>query len=161
MTDTDDPLALSVTIYIDAPPETVWAVMTQRQEDWWCPRPWRTEVVEQDWRAGGRTLTVMHGPDGERMPNEGVFLEVTPMVRFVSTDAFTADWHPAEAFMVGIWQIAPEGRGTRYTASARHWTEEACARHAAMGFEAGWGAVAEQLKALCEEEAATARDARA
>lgn len=53
-------------------------------------------------------------------------------------------------FMIGIWTIAAEGDGTRYTAVARHWTEEAARNHADMGFEAGWGACADQLKALRE-----------
>ena len=39
---------------------------------------------------------------------------------------------------------------TRYTARARHWTDEAKKQHEEMGFEPGWGACADQLKALCE-----------
>ncbi|HZV18260.1 MAG TPA: SRPBCC family protein [Sphingobium sp.] len=149
MTDRTD-RTLSVTTYIDAAPDKVWHAMTQRQEEWWCPRPWRVELVEQDWRPGGRVAMIMRGPDGEEMPNEGVFLDVVPGKRFVSTDAFTADWVPAGPFMVGIWEIEPEGAGTRYTASARHWTDEAFEQHRSMGFEQGWGACAAQLKALCE-----------
>jgi len=149
MTDADD-LTLSVSTFIAAPPERVWAVMTQRQADWWCPVPWRTEIVAQEWRPGGRCAMVMHGPDGEAMPNEGVFLEVVPGRRFVTTDAFTAGWVPAGPFMVGIWEIMPEGAGTRYTGSARHWTREARDQHEAMGFTTGWSAVAEQLRQLCE-----------
>lgn len=150
MTAEADDLSLSVTIYIEAAPEHVWQVMTERQEEWWCPKPWRVEIVEQDWRAGGRAAMTMHGPNGETMPNEGVFLEVTPGVRYVVTDAFQAGWQPAGPFMVGVWGIAPEGSGTRFTGEARHWTREARDKHQAMGFEQGWGVVAEQLKELCE-----------
>ena len=145
---------LSITRYIEAAPDKVWQVMTERQTEWWCPTPWRAEVVEQDWRAGGRTAMVFRGPDGEEMPQDGIFLEVTPGVRFVSTDACvrtdSGAWQPSEPFMIGTWEIAPEGTGTRYTASARHWTEEARTNHEAMGFTDGWGACADQLKALCE-----------
>lgn len=150
-----DPRELSVTRLIDAPLDTVWRIATTRMQEWWCPRPWRVEIVEQDWRAGGRSAMVMHGPNGERMPQEGVFLEVTPGVRFVFTDAFGAGWHPQGPFMVGTMEFAREGNGTRYTASARHWTDEALERHRTMGFEAGWAAVAEQLAALAEAEAAS------
>ncbi|EEF25246.1 conserved hypothetical protein [Ricinus communis] len=52
--------------------------------------------------------------------------------------------------MIGIFEIAPEGNGTRYTASARHWTTDKLEEHRKMGFEEGWSAVAEQLKALAE-----------
>ncbi len=141
---------LSVTRYIDAPPEKVWDVLTNRQEEWWCPVPWRTEILAQDRRAGGRCSMVMKGPDGEVIPNEGIYLAWEEGRRFVTTDALDADFNPAGPFMVGIWQIEPEGDGTRYTASARHWTAEACTQHKDMGFEDGWGACAQQLAALCE-----------
>lgn len=147
--------ALSISRYIAAPPERVWQVMTERQGEWWCPRPWRAEFELQEWRAGGRTVSVMYGPDGEQHHNEGVFLEVTPGVRFVSTDAFTRDeqgnWQTAGPFMAGNWEIAPEGDGTRYTATALHWTETAGKEHDEMGFTDGWGACADQLAALCEK----------
>jgi len=151
MTDQTDK-TLSVTTYIAAPPDKVWHAMTQRQEDWWCPKPWGIEIIEQDWRAGGRSAMIMKGPDGEEMPQEGIFLDVVPGKHFISTDAFTVGFVPAGPFMVGIWSIAPEGEGTRYTASARHWTDEAYQQHKEMGFEQGWGACAQQLKELCEAE---------
>ena len=143
-------LTLSVSIHIAAPPEKVWEIMTQRQADYWCPKPWSVEIVEQDMRPGGRSAMIMRGPGGEEMPTEGVYLEVVPGKHFMTTDAFTVGWQPATPFMVGIWAIEPDGDGTRYTASARHWTQEACEQHRQMGFEPGWTAVAEQLKALCE-----------
>lgn len=149
----NDAHQLSVTRYIAAPPGTVWQVITGRLEEWWCPVPWRTEIVEHDWRPGGRMATTMLGPDGERHASEGVFLEVVPHVRFVFTDAFRIGWVPQEAFMVGTLALSPEGPGTRYTASARHWTAEAMERHRDMGFEAGWSAVADQLAALSEAAA--------
>lgn len=141
---------LSVTRYIAAPPETVWQMMTERQTEWFCPLPWRAEVVEQDWRAGGRSAMMFKGPEGEEMPQEGIFLDVTPGVRFVTIDAVKGEFMPSEPFMIGIWEIAAEGEGTRYTGRARHWTEQACQQHRDMGFEAGWGAAADQLVALCE-----------
>jgi len=151
MTDASD-LTLSVSTHIEASPAEVWAVMTGRLEEWWCPRPWRVELVALDWKPGGRCAMTMHGPAGEVMPNEGVFLEVMPGRRFITTDAFTTGWVPAGPFMVGIWAIEPDGAGTRYTGAARHWTQDACEQHRAMGFAEGWGTVAAQLKALCEAD---------
>jgi uncharacterized protein YndB with AHSA1/START domain len=153
----DNGWGLSVTRFIAASPATVWDVMTRRQMEWWCPLPWRAEVVEQDWRAGGITHVLMRGPEGEEHPHSGIFLEVVPGVRWVSTDAFcrTVDEAimPTDPFMVGCWEIEAEGEGTRYTATARHWTEAAAISHAEMGFADGWGACADQLVALCEGRA--------
>ena len=145
---------LKVERFIAASPARVWDVMTQRQEEWWCPKPWGVEIVEQDWRAGGRCAMMMKGPNGEEVPQDGIFLEVIPGVRFVSTDAFVqasdGSFLPSGPFMLGVWEIAPEGDGTLYTAYARHWSEETYRQHAEMGFIDGWSACAEQLAALCE-----------
>ena len=146
-----DSSELAVECFIAAPPEKVWAIMTERLAEWWCPRPWRTEIIEMDWRPGGRDAMVLRGPNpGEEHVLEGVFLEVVPGSHWISTDAFRVGWIPQEPFMTGKWSIAPEGDGTRYRASARHWSEEASRKHAEMGFEEGWAACAAQLKALCE-----------
>ena len=153
MTDTAEAVKeLTVTRYIAASPETVWHVMAERQEEWWCPKPWTVKIVAQDRRAGGRASMTIYGPDGEIMPNEGIYLAYEPGVRYVVTDAVSAldDFAPAGPFMIGFWEIAPEGDGTRYTARARHWTDEAMQQHKDMGFVEGWGLCADQLKQLCE-----------
>jgi uncharacterized protein YndB with AHSA1/START domain len=54
---------------------------------------------------------------------------------------------------VAVTEFIEEGGKTRYRATARHWTAEAKAQHEAMGFTDGWGAVADQLADLAEEEA--------
>lgn len=146
---------LSLTRYIAAPPEAVWHVMTDQQAEWWCPLPWTVTIMKQDRHPGGRTAMVMHGPDGEQMPQEGIYLAYEEGRRFVTTDALTldpatGDFIPSGPFMIGIWEIAAEGAGTRYTARARHWTAEAMKSHAEMGFAEGWGACADQLAVLCE-----------
>ena len=142
---------LSVTRLVDCPPDKAWDVLANRQEEWFCPTPWRAEVVVQERRAGGRSSLTMHGPDGEVMPNEGLFLAWDEGRRFVVTDAVNAEFEPTGPFMIGIWEVASEGEGTRFTATARHWTAEARRQHEEMGFEPGWGAVADQFKALCEQ----------
>lgn len=143
-------LELSIERHIAAPPEKVWEVMTTRMEEWWCPRPWRAEVIEQDWRSGGRSAMVMHGPNGERSDGEGVFLEVVPGKRFVFTDAFRVGWIPQGPFMVGWFDLTADGDGTHYRAGARHWDAEKYEQHKAMGFEEGWKAAAAQLAELVE-----------
>jgi uncharacterized protein YndB with AHSA1/START domain len=149
----DETLELGVDRRIDAPIEHVWQTMIGRFEEWFCPKPWRAEARDLEWRPGGRSLVVMHGPNGEEVSNEGIVLAFEPNRRFVLTDAFTVGWRPAGPFMVGVFEVEPDGDGTRYRATARHWTREAMEQHRAMGFEAGWGAAADQLKALAEATA--------
>ena len=147
-----DSFELSLTRYIAAPPSKVWEVMTERQNEWWCPTPWRAEVDHQDRRPGGVCKMTMFGPDGEVAPQNGIYLAYDEGRRFVTTDAVVDDFQPSGPFMIGVWEIAPEGEGTRYTASARHWTQEAMKQHEEMGFLDGWGTCAAQLIEICERE---------
>lgn len=151
---TQNNLELSFTRIIDAPREIVWRAWFERLEDWFAPKPWTTKIIEQDYRPGGRSAIEMTGPNGEKSGGDGVFLEVTPNERIVFTDAFLPGWVPQGPFMVGIFTFEDaEGGKTRYTAAARHWTEEAKTQHEQMGFEQGWGQVAGQLAAIAEEMA--------
>ena len=148
---TDKPVHELVTErLIDAPVAAVWRAYTDHLGEWFCPAPWRAEVVAMDLRAGGRSAVTMYGPEGEVQPNEGVYLEVVPERRIVFTDAFTDGWKPAGPFMIGIFEFEPEGERTRYRGTARHWTAEARNRHEAMGFAEGWGKVAEQWEVVAK-----------
>ncbi|MFL0413149.1 SRPBCC family protein [uncultured Sphingomonas sp.] len=137
---------LRITRLIDAPVSTVWRAWTDHFTEWFVPRPWTVELVEMDLRPGGRSAMIMRGPDGEENPSEGVYLEVVPEQRIVSTDAFAPGWVPQGPFMLRIDEFADEGGNTRYNAIARHWTEDARDQHAAMGFEPGWNAATDQLE---------------
>lgn len=143
---------LRVSRLIKASPETVWKAYLERTRDWFCPRPWTTPVVDWDLRPGGRANIEMQSPEGERFPYAGVFLEVEPGRKLVSTGAFVEGWIPQAGDMnfVRIDLFEPEGEGTRYTAIARHWDAKAVEAHKAMGFEQGWGVVADQLAELAE-----------
>ncbi len=81
----------------------------------------------------------------------GLILAWSEGHHFAFADAIAPGLIPAEAFMIGIWAIEAAGNQTRYTAVARHWTEEAMQQHLEMGFHNGWSAVAQQLQTLCEE----------
>ena len=151
---------LSITRFIDAPPATVYRVYTERTAEWWAPKPWKSGVVAQELRSGGRSSIDMEGPNGEKHPGEGVYLEVVPNEKIVFTNAFTSGWQPKTGMdsdcdfgMVAIMTFEPEGSGTRYTARVRHWNEEAKKAHEAMGFQDGWTMVAGQLAELAEAEA--------
>ncbi len=142
---------LSVSRLIDASPDKVWDVLVNRTNNWWCPKPWRAEMDFGERRPGAMTKATMYGPNGEVNENPGFILAWDEGRRFAFTDAIEGDLQPAGPFMIGIFAIAPEGTGTRYTASARHWSSESMEHHKEMGFEQGWGTVADQLKALCEQ----------
>src|SRR3546814_14499107 len=116
---------LSVTCHVAAPREIAWKVWTDLKDEWFCPKPWRAEVVEEDLRPGGRSAVRMYGPDGEDTgPMEGIFLEVVPHERIVPNDAYAVGWVPETPFMTALWSFAHAGEGPRFTAPDRHWGAE-------------------------------------
>ncbi|MGO1542668.1 MAG: SRPBCC family protein [Luteimonas sp.] len=140
---------LSIERRMAAPPAAVWRAWTEHLTEWFAPAPWKTVKAELDLRPGGRFHAVMEGPDGERADGgAGVLLEVVPERRIVFTDALGPDWMPRKPFMVAIIELTPDGDGTLYRATVRHWDAESKKRHEEMGFHPGWSQVAEQLEAV-------------
>ncbi|WP_105384225.1 SRPBCC family protein [Neorhizobium alkalisoli] len=139
---------------MDAPAEQLYKAWTtpERMGEWFCPKPWKVTEARVDLRAGGSSYILMEGPEGEKIPNHGVYLEVVPNRKLVFTDAYTSAWVPSEKpFMTAIVEFDDLGNGrTRYTATALHWTEEDRKAHEQMGFHEGWGIVADQLAQIAK-----------
>ena len=142
---------LVLTRLINAPREKVYRAWTEPEllKQWFAPKPYTTPIVEVDVRPGGSAYFVMRGPDGKDLPNRGVYLEVVPNEKLVSTDAYVKAWEPSEKpFMTLILTFEDEGGKTRYTARVRHWTVADRETHEKMGFHEGWGLCTDQLEAL-------------
>lgn len=137
--------------YLPVSPERAFQAWTDPAliVQWFTPAPWKTTKAETDLRVGGSSYIEMQGPNGEVMPNRGVYLEIIPNRKIVFTDAFTSAWLPSEKpFFVGEINFIPEGDGTRYIAKARHWQQADKEMHEQMGFHAGWNAAADQMVEL-------------
>jgi uncharacterized protein YndB with AHSA1/START domain len=142
---------LVLTRLINAPRAKVCRAWTDPEllKQWFAPKPYTTPIVEIDVRPGGSAYFVMRGPDGKDLPNRGVYLEVVPNEKLVSTDAYVKAWEPSEKpFMTLILTFEDEGGKTRYTARVRHWTVADREAHEKMGFHEGWGLCTDQLEAL-------------
>ena len=142
---------LVLTRLINAPRAKVYRAWTDPEllKQWFAPKPYTTPIVEIDVRPGGSAYFVMRGPDGKDLPNRGVYLEVVPNEKLVSTDAYVRAWQPSEKpFMTLILTFEDEGGKTRYTARVRHWTVADREAHEKMGFHEGWGLCTDQLEAL-------------
>jgi len=142
---------LVLTRLIDAPREKLYRAWTDPKllKQWFAPLPYTTPVAELDVRPGGANFIVMRDPQGNDLPNRGVYLEVVENERLVFTDAFIRAWEPSEKpFMTVILTFADEGGKTRYTARVRHWTAADRETHEKMGFHEGWGRCTDQLAAL-------------
>ena len=149
--ETLDARELRLTMSLNAPRANVYRAWTEPEllKQWFAPQPLTTPVAELDVRPGGASLIVMRTPDGQEMPNRGVYLEVAPNEKLVFTNAYTSAWVPAEKpFMTVVVTFEDEGAGTRYVARALHWTREDRDMHEKMGFHTGWAQCARQLEAV-------------
>jgi len=55
-----DGYELRVERLIDAPIDAVWRAWTDHLPEWWCPKPWTTDVIEIDGKPENRSAMVMH-----------------------------------------------------------------------------------------------------
>lgn len=142
---------------LQAPPHLVWRCWTEPGLfcQWYLPRPWFVSEAIMDLRPGGRFFMVAAGPGGERVSNEGSFLEVVPERKLVFTDLFGEDYAPFEApdssfgpNFTAVLTFAPDGTGTRHRAVARHRSAGDATANREMGFEAGWSVTTDQLEQL-------------
>lgn len=72
--------ALSTSRKIQASAEEVFASLShpERLSRWWGPAGFTNTFDVCEFKAGGRWLLTMHGPDGKNYPNESVFVEIEP-----------------------------------------------------------------------------------
>jgi uncharacterized protein YndB with AHSA1/START domain len=147
----DPKLDLKLERTIDVPPRKVFACWTMPEHllHWFVPKPWSLASADVEARPGGKFNFVMRSPEGQEMPNQGCLLEVVPDSRLVWTNCLLAGYRPAtpDWGFTGTLTFTPAGSGTHYVAVAQHANAETREKHAAMGFEQGWGAALDQLVA--------------
>lgn len=155
---------LSFTRIVDVPRPLVWRAWTEPEllKPWFCPLPWKTIDCEIDLRPGGIFRTTMQSPEGKEFPGTGCYLEVKPHEKLVWTNALLPGYRPSyvpekcctddTGFMfTAVLELADHAQGTRYTATVIHADEAGCKKHAAMGFESGWGTALDQLVAMIKQ----------
>ncbi|MFZ7091671.1 SRPBCC family protein [Primorskyibacter sp. 2E233] len=146
--DLDPKTDLTFTRRLPVPPALVWECWTTPEhiKHFFVPKPHSVAACEIDLRVGGRFNTSFD-VDGQRMQNNGVYLEIIDSKKLVFTDFFSEGWKPAaDPFMTAIIELQDDGEGgTIYTATARHRSEDSKSKHEAMGFFDGWGTVVDQL----------------
>lgn len=140
---------LVISRVLRAPRAALWRAWSDPVllKEWWCPKPWTTEVLAFDLRPGGAFHTIMRGPDGGVSDNPGSFLEVVPQARLVMTSMLTGGWRPAKPWLgfTAIITMADEGMGSRYTATVMHPDDETRDQHDKLGFFDGWNTCITQL----------------
>jgi uncharacterized protein YndB with AHSA1/START domain len=84
-----------MTRVFDAPRELVWEAWTSPEHlpRWMLgPEGWSMPICEVDLRADGAWRFAWRHADGNEMEMRGVYREVTPPERLVSTESWGGDW---------------------------------------------------------------------
>lgn len=144
-----------ITRELAAPRQLVWDVWTQPEhvEKWFGPKGFTTRVDGIDFRVGGRAVYIMIGPDGTEYPSTGVYKEIVPIEKIVSTDEFGEGFDDIEAMknvdlpqgMITTSLFDDLGPRTRVTLIISHPTVEDRQKHEAMGVVDGWGTTLDKL----------------
>ncbi|MEO1608313.1 MAG: VOC family protein [Pseudomonadota bacterium] len=150
----DDGLTLEITCIVDAPRTMVWRCWTEAElfRQWFCPKPWMVTEADFKLQPGGRMNTIMQGPDGTRVENSGVWLEIEQGRRLTFTDAYSEGFIPnASSFITSYVELSDRpGQQTEMVWGARHSNDTDKQKHLAMGFQQGWSAATGQLEDLAQ-----------
>ena len=106
----------------DAPRRLVFDALTKPEllKRWFGPRGWSLVVCEADLKVAGAWRWVLRGPDGRDMGMRGVYQEIKPPERLVSTESF--DDYPGESLNTLI--LSEEDGKTTFTITVRYSSQE-------------------------------------
>jgi len=81
---------IAMTRSFDAPRELVFDALTKPEHlvRWWGPKGYSCPACKIDFRVGGAWLACMRSPEGQDIWSTGVYREIVPLERIVSTDSF-------------------------------------------------------------------------
>ena len=111
-----------MTRVFDAPCHLVFDALTKPEllKRWFGPRGWSLVVCEADLKVGGAWRWVLRGPDGRDMGMRGVYQEIKPPERLVSTESF--DDYPGESLNTLI--LSEDDGKTTFTITVRYASQE-------------------------------------
>ncbi|MDX1405001.1 MAG: SRPBCC domain-containing protein [Woeseiaceae bacterium] len=148
-----DNAVLTIERRFDAPLDAVWRAYTESEllDQWWAPRPWKTETVTMNFRVGGHWHYAMNGPDGEQHFGRMDYLEIEDHERYVALDVFadeSGDANPELPKQTFKTQFIDEGQSTRVIVVVDYDTVDDLQKVIEMGMEQGITMAHDQLEDL-------------
>lgn len=154
MSKIDNPKDRTLTLEktFQAPIELVWEAWTQPEHiaKWWAPKGMELNIVEHDFRVGGKWKFSMEMPDGKEFITEGIYSEIVEFERIISS----ADFKPMTEGVEIQALFEKDGDKTNFTFNVVHPTEEYCKQQEKMGFYNGWASVFNNLEEYLQEKLA-------
>jgi len=127
----------------DAERALVWDAFTKPEilDQWWAPKPMRSETKYMNFKAGGRRFYAMVGPDGQAHWGVQDFTAVSPKTNFKFVSAFTdADENINKDLSSSAWSLdfSETGGVTKVNISIKLNTLADMERRLQMGFKEGF-----------------------
>lgn len=137
----------------NAPLDPVWAAWTQADIlcKWWAPKPYECVIKSLDFRAGGRWLYYMQGPQGDRHWCYFDYETIRPKSYFSGSDAFCDENGVANNIKPKVSWEATFSTGVEHTLVrvVMHFASpEDLDQIVAMGFKEGFTMGLQQLDEL-------------
>lgn len=134
---------LIVTREFGAPVEKVWRAWTESSllDQWWAPRPFKTETQSMEFSPGGRWLYCMLGPEGERHWCKFDFEKIAPQKNFTGLEGFCDEQGntvPEPPPMHWFVQFTSNENTTTVTVDIAFNSEADLEKIVAMGFREGF-----------------------
>ena len=106
---------LVITRTLDAPRNHVWRLFTdpEHASQWWGPKNFTLSALQMDQRVGGRWRAVIRSPEGQELPQSGVYREIVPPERLAFT--FTWESEGPESEMLCTFTFHERGTKTEMT----------------------------------------------
>lgn len=135
---------------LNAPIELVWEAWSKPEHiaHWWGPKGMDVNVIEHDFRVGGKWKYTMLMPDGNEFTSDGRYIEIVNLERIISTANFKPMTEGVEIQAL----FEENGDKTNFTFNVVHPTEEYCKQQEKMGFYNGWGSVFDGLNEYLQKE---------
>jgi uncharacterized protein YndB with AHSA1/START domain len=132
----------------DAPIELVWEAWTQPDHiaQWWGPKGMKTNIIEHDFKVGGKWKYSMAMPDGSEFVGEGTYLVIVKPEKIFSS----ANYKPMTEGVEIRSMFEKNGDKTNFTFSVIHPTEEYKLQQEKMGFYNGWGSTFNRLETFLD-----------
>ena len=136
-----------ITRVFDAPAQLVFEAMTKPEHvtQWWGLRGTTLTVCEIDLRVGGAWRYVLRGPDGDEHGFHGVYKEINPPGRLVSTEVY--EGFPDAESVNTVLLVEHDGK-TTLTTTVLHDNQEYRDGHLNAGMEPGMQETFDRLDEL-------------
>ena len=141
---TPSDLEVVVTRVVDAPRTLVFDCWTKPEHiaKWMLgPEGWSMPVCEIDLRPGGAWHFVWRLADGTELEMHGLYREVSPPVRLVSTESWGGDWPET----LNTLALSEKDGKTTIRTTVLYPSKEAREKALGTGMKEGWGAAYDRL----------------